>query len=759
LAIVLLAATAWFAWYLSYYGPLEDWLFFVLAKIWGWQLLLTLSCASFGHLLLVRLLRIAELPNLEKLALSLALGLAAFVTGMYLGGFAHVLRPWYAVALPGVMLLAGARAARPWLDEFVRPRFVTTPVAVAATAFGALGIGVLYLGIFSPESMNYDAVWNHLVIAQDYAREGRIVPFPGDWVKNVPHLGSVVNTWAFLVPGFPEPAQRWMMALHDEFTVFLWTLVGVAAGARYLAGNIAFHGGWVALFLFPSIFVGGEMGGAADHFVALFAVPLFLSTARFLDTTNGRHGALLGAFAGAALLTKYQAMYLLVPIAGILGVEFLLLCWRRLRGMDVPLKGFLLGAAAALGVFVVLSSLHFGSNWVFFHNPFFPLAQGTFHSTPYLHDAQQQMDTIFADWAWHPPKELSERLRKAVEMVFTFSFKPHYSPTSEPTFGSLLTLLLPALPFIGRARKLWLGMGVCLGAVFVWAMTYWVDRNLQAVMPLMAAVVGALLFRIWQVGVLARAGVVALVALQVVWAGDWYLSGSDRMANAFSLIRSSQKGHEKTRFDGYRWDYLAMGKALPKDALLLLHEQHAMLGIDRPVLLDGAGFQGLVDYRQMRTLRDVYDRFRQIGVTHIVWEPGVIPSSYRQEQVLFDLFMYPLLRNAKVFGGMHVAELPSEPPPPSDELQVVVWDVPGYPNGVYPVSALKVCDRYPDELKEYPKRAKRPLDAQTIADALEHADAALIGRIGEFNSAARDVLSSRFFVAQRSGDLTVYGAK
>src|SRR5262249_51609932 len=161
-------------------------------------------------------------------------------------------------------------------------------------------------------------------------------------------------------------------------------------------------------------------------------------------------------------------------------------------------------------------------------------------STPYVHDAQKQIDYLFADARFHPPKLFSKRLRMALEMVFTFSFTPHYAlwTGGRPTFGSLPTLLLPALSFIGRARKLCVGMGVCLGALFVWAMTFWIDRNLQTFMPLMAAVVGALIFRVWRVGVLARIGVAALVALQIVWAGDWYFSGSDRIANAMTLIRS-----------------------------------------------------------------------------------------------------------------------------------------------------------------------------------------------------------------------------
>src|SRR6266516_4037493 len=99
LALLLLGATAWFGRFLNRVEPLHDWLFFDVAKIWGWELLLSAACASFGHLLIVRVLRIADLPGLEKLGLSLSLGLAAFASGIYLGGFLHALRPACAVLL------------------------------------------------------------------------------------------------------------------------------------------------------------------------------------------------------------------------------------------------------------------------------------------------------------------------------------------------------------------------------------------------------------------------------------------------------------------------------------------------------------------------------------------------------------------------------------------------------------------------------------------------------------------------------------
>ena len=64
-----------------------------------------------------------------------------------------------------------------------------------------------------------------------------------------------------------------MMALHLEFTIFLWTLVGVAAAVNWMARE-GVRGAWAVYFLFPGIFVyDGSLGGASDHYLALFVVP------------------------------------------------------------------------------------------------------------------------------------------------------------------------------------------------------------------------------------------------------------------------------------------------------------------------------------------------------------------------------------------------------------------------------------------------------------------------------------------------------
>ena len=703
--------------------PFDTWLFAELAVIWGWQLVFALACGSFGWLLVERVLGLGELPGLEKLAHALALGFLAFGVAMYAGGYLGLYGPAFAVVLPLVGIAAGAPvawpAARDWWARRAGAETRLSLAALGATLAGALALGVLYLGLLSPAAVNYDASWNHLVIAQDYARAGRIVPFPGDWVKNVPHLGSVVNTWAFLVPGLDEPALRWMMALHDEWSALLFTGVGVAAGVRFIAERAGVRGAWASLFLFPGLFVyDGNLGGSADHFAALFAVPVFLAGARWLSSLALPHAVLLGALAGGALLAKLHTIYVLAPLA-------LLAALRVAQAPRRALPAAAAGAATALA----LAALHFVRSWVFYGNPFYPLAQGWIPSQPTLADAQLQMDTLFADWQYHPPPGLLERRAEAFRLSFTFSFDPHYWFTYDvPTFGSLFTLLLPLLLVLGRAPRLWLAAGVAWGGVFAWASTYWLDRNLQTFMPLLAATTGALLVRGFELGSLARVGLSALVGLQVLWSADYCFSGSDRIGSALALIQSGANGEARQRYTSFRKEYVDLGRALPEDAVLMLHTHHVMLGIDRPVLLDWAGFQGLIDYRPLRSAREVDQRLRSLGVTHVVCVPGGTPAPTKQADVLFAALVAERADETRSFGALRLLPLGDAGPPPGAPLRVVVFGLPGYMSGLYPVEGLSTLETLPPERMRF-ARPTVPAPGWPAATRLaERAEALVLGR-------------------------------
>ncbi len=635
--------------------PVGDWLSGSILPLWGWALLWSGACFGFGQFVLVHLLKLPYLPVLESAVLSMALGVVGFGLAMYVGGWLGLFTPAFAVLLPILMLALGTRDGYKllvrWRHEFLNGRL--TALYCAAIALGLTGTGLVYLALLTPDAVNYDAAWYHLRMAQDYARWGRIQPFY-DYNACVPHLASLLYTWGYLVPWI-SGAQRWMMALHLEFVLFLWTLAGVAAGAQRLLENFQIRGTWAVFFLFPVIFVyDNNLGAAADHALAFFSIPLLLATLHVLRGFTKSRCAMLAITLAGALLTKYQAVYLIAPVAIVVAVAWLGE-WVRLRRIvheptrSVYTGNLKLAPVIVLGLGALCVSPHFVGNYVFYRNPVYPFMLDFFKQTqPTVPNASAYVNYMFTDPSWIPNGTLGSKFKHALELFFTFSFKPHYSCINYvPVFGSLFTLLLPGLFLVRPRKSVFVASAIAAAAILAWGMTYNVDRNLQIVLPVMVCVTATLLVQLWQLGWVARVGLAPLVLVQAIWGTDApflpangsYCSGSDRIMSSIALIRSGYEGRAKTRFNGYFGNFVAIGKALPHDARLLLHASHTSLGIDRDTLQDMAGFQGLIDYSRARSPRELYDYFRSLGITHVLDGPGHGEAT-RQEQAIY----YALLK-------------------------------------------------------------------------------------------------------------------
>ena len=760
--IVGLVGTVVLAQLLSRTYAVGSWLSWTLLTIYAWQSFLTVACSGFGVFVLARVLRLRDLTTLERFALGLPIGLVGFATGMFGAGYLGAYGPTFAVVLPAAMsatwLLTGNAALR-WTPRSLRLH----PASFAAVLFGALCLAVMYMELVSPDALNYDSTWYHLVVPQDYAREGRIVPFMASWTKNVAHLNSIVQTWCFILPG-PWPIDhpvRWMLALHTEFTIFLWTLVAVAAAINWSTGRRV-TAGWAAFFLFPSIFVyDSNLGGSADHFVALFAAPLILATGRAIRGLRPADCALVGILGAGATMTKLQSVYMLAPIAIVLGCRWIQLAARRLRGRaeEPAWKSLVGGPLLALVLFVVIASPQAIENWVWYHNPVYPFMPRVFvHSTPTMPDAALLVENVYADWHWQAPTQLRQRITEALELAVTFSFEPHYSFIgNRPYFGSLFTVLSPLLLFLTNAKRLWLGFALAMGALLMWGATYRVDRNLQTFLPMMVVVTGAIIARAWDQGTLGRIATLPLIAVQVAWGGDLMLSGNDRLQAGVALLKSGYDGRSEQRFDGYRQGFRAVGKYLPQEAVAVLHNAHLTLGMNRRILLDWIGYQGLIDYRAFHTPREVYDRFAELGVTHLIVIPGWHPADSKQEEVVFHTFISFYAKRQADVGGFLIYEMPARPPPAQRPFRVLSIGMGGYTDGVYPIQDLGTIEALPPRFVHFAGPEQPVREAAEIEQMLAGVDAALFSSAYHLDAKASDVLQAKFRSVATFGSFSVYG--
>lgn len=767
LALLCLGATFALAPFLDRFTPIASWMAWKVGLIWFWALVLAAACLGLGNAICRRLWGdAAEGSALERQALAIPLGAIAFGVLMYAAGVLHLFHAPLAVLLPLLGIAVGlGRSPAQRLARLRAARFVVNARDLPVILFGLLSVALILLHVFHPDAPNHDAHWTHVVIAQDYAREGHVIEQRGEWARNFPHFASLFYTWAFLVPGLTFPL-RMLLVMHVELLFLLGTLVGVSAGARWLApatdgdeakdqGGSAATTAWVSFFLFPSIFVyDSDLGGSADHVAALFAVPMFLAIVRGTERFSPALCAVGGAMAGAVFITKYQSAYLITPLALLVAFRLAREAWRRWRGgaqrVEDWQRAWLATRWMLLGGILAASPL-FLENLYFHHNPLYPFLQKvftgsrpTFANAPFLVSHVLTPGGLRGDGL-----TLSRQLLDSLGLVFGFSFHPHYSFLGErPYVGFLFTLLSPLVVLLARAQRLRIGALMAGGAVFAWAMTYLVDRNLQIIMPMLVAVTAGIIIAVWRTGWIARVGLVPLLLLQVAWGGDLMFQGY--LAGAIEHIRNGIAGKVDVRETLSR---KAMNRLIPRNGVLVMHAGHVSLGVDREVLSDEIGSQGLFDYSSLRTRRELYDRFRAVGATHVAWVEGAEPGPHIQRDIVFYALVKALPSSS--LGPYSMVELPATPPPATPPYRVLSLGIGGHADGIYPVDEISRCEMQPPGcVPAAPAVAVQGPATAAILDA--GVDAAIVAPSYPLDPAVAAVLDQRFQRARAGAPYTLY---
>lgn len=750
-----------FAGYLAPPYPVAEWLIWRLGVIWAWCALLNLAVVALGAWLLGRIVGEASLPPLEAACTSLAIGMVGWGLLLYLAGFLGLLRTWVVLLLLAAILAVGARAG--WrlavrvareLGQLGPARSPLEHLLVGTTLIWALwGLSFLYLGALTPEAVNHDAAWYHLPIATDYAREGRIVPYWANYMGTLPHLMSVIYAGAFLLPGVAHPVVQWMLALHLECCMVLWTLVGVAAGARWMLHGKRVRLLWAAFLLFPGIYVYDmNIGGSADHFLGAFTVPLFLSAVYAAERFALRRCLLLAVLAAGVTLTKYQSLYLLAMAAALLLPRWV---WLLLATRGRRPRELLLGPLVIVGVGLLLTTPHFVKNIVFYGNPIYPFAQDLFTAShPSQPSSAELVKGMLTDPGGLPRGTLIDKLLAALKGFFTFSFRSYYVQPGSTLVGSLFTLLLPLAVLVRPRRRLWIGIAGLFVAMLAWGLTQFTERYLQILTPLMAVLVAALVVRCYELGWMARLGLLALVSFQAVVGGDQIFTNSwPRLQSSVALIRS---GHEGRRDDQSRFRYRSaerkLGAALPPDAQLLLHSTVMNLGMNHQVLTDVVGKQGLFDYDTVSDARGLWELYRAAGVTHVAYLVGLNVTPNRAHDVLFVDFVANVASERRRFGPYERVTVPVMAPPHHPDYRVVCLGL-HYRNGLYRLEQLRVYEnRLPIPDRPGPPEVPWPPDEGAALALLARARAVVVGARYERPLALSHALSQEFAEAARYDD-------
>lgn len=749
-AAIAVAGLVGFALVVHRHYPIQDWFAWRWLLLVGYTAAFQAACVAVGSRALPRVLGERKLPLLETWLAAMGLGVVAFVLAMYIVGALGLFVTPVALALPTIAVATGRRSLAALLrrttaelSSRAQGSTLSRVGLAVGTAGGVLGVALIYGIGFSPDAISFDAQWYHLPIAQDYARHGRIVPFPGDYNRSFPHLASLVYTWGYLLPGLSMPL-KWMMALHLEFAMVVWKLVGIAALAQWMLGDHDRRGLWLGLFLFPAIFAfGNTVGGGAEHFLAFWAAPMLTSTARMLeDDFDPRHAALLGVFAGGATLTKYQAIYMVVACGSVIAARWIVLMLvhqraraRRTGPPTTPLRNLWLAPIVIIAATLLVAAPHFVKNLVFYANPLYPFAQDALGGNPSHPLAGELWRTMLGEEGNHPKAHGLARLPWTVQIVSTFSFVPHYTVgwvKDWPLFGSLFTLLAPCALLVRRSRRIWIGLWCGVVVLAIWGNTYLTDRYLNAAVPVFAAVTVALLVRVWELGRIARVAVAPLVVFQLIWSADAAMFSGEKLLKSTMEIWSSGwrgKATDAQRFDQFA-TFRRITEATPTDARILLRGSRPSLGLDRDVWLDLQWGQAALFYQPIADARGLWELYRARGITHLVWKTDVQYSGTLQSSVLFAELVTACANERRRFGGFELMALCDEPPPSSSPLRVLVRKQAVYEDGLYYAEDLHAFGRHSPTEREYvpPRTAVDFRKSDQIRTALRRSDVVLLGK-------------------------------
>jgi len=182
------------------------------------------------------------------------------------------------------------------------------------------------------------------------------------------------------------------------------------------------------------------------------------------------------------------------------------------------------------------------------------------------------------------------------------------------------------------------------------------------------------------------------------------------------LVEAGPKGEGEKRFRHFETSF-AVGLKLPKDAKVLVHEQHIHWGLQHASVSDWQGTQGGISYVRSGTVAGVYDLLAQMGVTHLAWKTDTSNGfDTLGSDFLFFSFAKFAAEGRRKVSEQTLARMPRSRPVDDADDRVAMFDCSGhYATGIYRLKRLVKSDYDTD--KTY------PLPDVPLADTLGETEA------------------------------------
>jgi hypothetical protein len=284
---------------------------------------------------------------------------------------------------------------------------------------------------------------------------------------------------------------------------------------------------------------------------------------------------------------------------------------------------------------LVVAAPHWLRNSLAFGDPLYPLLHGRLPSDVWNPDAEmyfrqfREHSVLRGEASWGG-------LLQALGVALTFGFHVHeYGFHGNlPTFGFLFAICLFLAPLARVSKTTWWTFALCLTGILAWFFTYHRDRYIQALLPWMVVACASVLLALYDTRSKSiRWGIVLLLGAQLIAAADLpfirshvMIPGKHPLPHAIERMALGFEGKAHERDAPYKtWafaDWTDLGAKLPEDSRVLVHRDRLWVGLDAPVVVDEPAWQGGLAYGPLEHSAAVYDRLKELGVTHVITGRG-----------------------------------------------------------------------------------------------------------------------------------------
>ncbi|MEA3403154.1 MAG: glycosyltransferase family 39 protein [Armatimonadota bacterium] len=582
----------------------------------------------------LRLVRLSPDDEAER-------SLAAMVVGMTLLGLLVLamgllgwLRWWALAHLLLLSALAGLRTLDDCLRAVARGAAALwwglsrSPLRAAYWAMTVIVILQLLAALAPPTPEDFDGTAEHLAMAKQWARDGRIHPLWYDHHSQFPATLQMHYTMAhaFGVPGAAK-------LFHWGFGLMA-VAATVLAGRRLLAPAAGAYG---ALILATTPGLAWLMGvGYVDLATITCGILALYFFARWVREDVSWLLWLSAVMAGAGAAFKMQGLALLAVLA--IGIVLALRSLRALRY-----------AAAYLGIALILCSPWYLKSYLWTGNPVYPFAYELFGGKLWSADRAEQYRYSQREYGRSDLPPLRE-LREMPPLQAAFAgprrplnllLAPINLTIDPPAFtvpmgafavwatdsvGPLWLALLPLLVLFRRPPPvrwmLWVLLPLYLWWLWSMQLTRYLLPSLALVAPAAAwaAVEAERHSRLLATVVRSALGAwtVIALALMVLYVGP-------QLPAAVGLV-------DADLFLAGRPLYAAsehVNAVTPLDAKVALYGEPRGYYLDRDYLWADRGHSALIDYDSVRTPEDLIAQWRRLGVTHVMIHAAQFPDIHR----------------------------------------------------------------------------------------------------------------------------------